>query len=260
MLTQQKRGAFRGFLLVCATAFVALLLVTHVIYETSLDAALPSPEVKGPNHAVPRVPPMVLLPVPYIAEAPEGKWVGPWKNGCEEASLAMVKAFYEHKSVVTADDAQRVMNRYFKLQDERWGSNANADAVRMEELSVLAQDFSVRAVEHPTVESIEAELFAGHPVIALLNGKRLGNRNIPFLANGSYYHVLVVVGYDREKREFITNDDGDEKEGQGRRYGYELFLGSLADYNFKTKKADGAPVVLFTAPGQKENQTLPAGS
>ena len=38
----------------------------------------------------------VNLEVPYINESPDDIWTGPWKNACEEASVAMIEKFYDH--------------------------------------------------------------------------------------------------------------------------------------------------------------------
>ncbi|MDO8611070.1 MAG: hypothetical protein Q7R95_11140, partial [bacterium] len=70
--------------------------------------------------------------------------------------------------------------------------------------------------------------------------------NIPFLATGSSYHNMVIIGYDDNKNVFIVNDDGDTKTGAKHEYDYELFMSTLHDYNHNTKKTDGPPTVLFT--------------
>ena len=38
-----------------------------------------------------------------------------------------------------------------------------------------------------------------------------------------------------------------EETGAGHRYGYDLFMSSLHEYNYTTKRADGPPTVLFTS-------------
>jgi hypothetical protein len=160
----------------------------------------------------------------------------------------MVKSFYQGKSTLSAREAASDMQRYFDLQDRVWGSNANADAARMVEIISQSGDFVASMQEQPTIEDLEQELRAGYPVITLHFGRNLHNKNIPFLPSGSYYHVLVLVGFDPMAKEFIVNDDGDTKTGEHRRYGYDLFMASLHDYSFETKKADGPARVLFTRP------------
>jgi hypothetical protein len=216
-------------------------LVAEIASSVSeADENSPSPEVSA------TLPALVELDVPFVPEAPEGIWAGPWKNACEEASLVMAESFYAGQKTVSVAEAKKRMTELFALQDRLWGSNANSDAARTAKIANDHMAFKARVVTNPTVESIKAELAAGRPVISLNHGKELGNPNIPFLATGSFYHMLVIIGYDDATGEFITNDDGDEKEGAGRRYGYEHFMASVHDYIYATKKTDGPARMIFT--------------
>lgn len=204
------------------------------------DEDSPSPEVSI------MLPALVELAVPFVPEAPDGIWTGPWKNACEEASLVMAESFYAGQKIVSVAEAKKRMTELFALQDRIWGSNANSDAARTAKIANDHMAFKARVVTNPTVTDIKAELAVGRPVISLNHGKELGNPNIPFLATGSFYHMLVIIGYDDATGEFITNDDGDEKEGAGRRYGYEHFMASVHDYVYATKKTDGPARMIFT--------------
>jgi len=190
----------------------------------------------------------VVLAVPYVAEAPDGVWTGPWKNACEEASITMVEKYYAGEKIVSVSEAKVEMQMLFKIQDKVWGSDANSDASRTAQLINDYTTYTAKIVDNPTVEQIKNELKNGHPVISLHYGKDLNNANIPFLRSGSYYHMMVIMGYDDASKEFITNDDGDAKTGQGHRYDYTLFMHSLHDYIYATKKTDGPPRVIFTLP------------
>ncbi len=203
-------------------------------------------EVKGSANT--HEPTQVSLAVPYVNEAPDGNWTGPWKNACEEAAIVMVERFYKGQTEVGITDAKAALHRLFAVQDKRWGSNANSDAARTAEIVNSLGLFKARVVTEPTLEDIKKELAAQRPVITLHKGFDLGNKNIPFLPTGSSYHVLVVIGYDDVAQEFITNDDGDEKAGKGRRYAYSTVMNSMHDYNYKTNLTDGPARALFTAP------------
>lgn len=193
-------------------------------------------------------PTQVSLAVPYVNEAPDGNWTGPWKNACEEAAIVMVERFYKGQTAVTVADAKAALRRLFAVQDDRWGSNANSDAARTAEIANSLSLFKATVVTEPTLEDIKKELAAKRPVITLHKGFDLGNKNIPFLPTGSSYHVLVLIGYDEVSQEFITHDDGDEKAGKGRRYPYSTVMNSMHDYNYKTNLTDGPARALFTAP------------
>ncbi len=189
----------------------------------------------------------VQLAVPYVNEAPDDNWSGPWNNGCEEAAVVMIEAFYQNKSAVSIAEAKQMMQRLFDEQDRVWGSNANSDAARTVQFVATLGLFRARVVNAPTVEQIKEEVAAGRPVITLHRGFELGNPNIPFLATGSSYHTLVVIGYDDATGEFIVHDDGDAKAGAYRRYEYSVVMDSLHDYDYQSKLADGPPRAIFTA-------------
>lgn len=218
---------------------VAALLSGNVQEVVPVVLSTPTP--------TPTPPVRMELAVPYVNEAPDGNWSGPWKNGCEEAAVVMVEAFYQNKSTVSIAEAKQMMQQLFDEQDREWGSNANSDAARTVQFIAALELFRARVVNGPTVEQIKEEVAAGRPVITLHRGFELGNPNIPFLATGSSYHTLVVIGYDDAAGEFIVHDDGDAKAGANRRYAYGVVMDSLHDYNYQTRLADGPPRAIFTA-------------
>ena len=187
-----------------------------------------------------------FLEVPYTSETPTGSWDAPWNNACEEAAITMVDKYYYGAKTITKTEAKEAMEKLFAVQDRIWNHNANSDAKRMEQLINDHQSFSAKIKENPTLEEIKEEIRSGRPVITLHYGFALGNKNIPFRPDGSSYHTLVVTGFDEATGEFITNDSGDAKEGEGRRYKYEVLVSSLHDYDYKQQKANGPARVLFT--------------
>lgn len=192
----------------------------------------------------------ISLEVPYINEAPDNNWTGPWKNACEEASMAMVEKFYLGKSAVEVKEAKVFMTMMFDKQNKIWGSNADSDAKRTAQLINDYTIYNAKIIDDPTVEDIKKELQQKRPVIALHYGFDLQNKNIPFvpLPRGTSYHMTVVVGYDDESKEFIVNDTGDRKDGKNHHYDYDLFINSLHDFDFKVHKANGPARVIFTYP------------
>lgn len=188
----------------------------------------------------------VLLKVPYTSEIPNGSWIKPWNNACEEASIVMVKGYYFGYETITKQIAINDMSPLFKIEDKIFGSNADTDAARTAKLINDYTDFTATIKENPTVEEIKNELVEGRPVIAMLNMKNIVTPNHRFRAGGSYYHVLVIIGYDDTTGEFITNDNGNAITGAGYRYKYTDILKNLHDFNYKTKRADGPARVLFT--------------
>lgn len=190
----------------------------------------------------------VTLAVPYVSEAPEGVWSGPWINGCEESSITMIEYYYRSHAAVSIPMAKENMQKLFAMQDEIWGSNADADAYRTDYLITHQSSFNSEIVTNPTLEQIKTELQQKRPVISFHYGKDLHNPNIPFATYGSYYHVIVLIGYDDETQEFIAHDNGDHPTGEQHRYSYDTIMNSLGDFNFETRQVDGKPTVIFTSP------------
>jgi hypothetical protein len=191
---------------------------------------------------------IVKLPVPYVSEVPDGRWIGSWKNACEEASITQLQTYYSGQKTISIANAKAFMQGLFNVEHKLWNSDANTDTARTLKLITDDSDFNGRIVEAPTVDAIKAELDAGRPVIVPLNGFTLGNKNIPFLASGSGYHMFVIIGYDAATGEFITNDTGDTINGPGHRYKYARLMNAIHDYDYGDKKTDGPSRVIFTYP------------
>jgi len=189
---------------------------------------------------------VVNLQIPYINEAPENQWVGSWKNACEEAVITMMEQYYTKKTTLTIAEGERFMQILFDAQKSAYGSDANSDTIRTLFLIDNYSSFGATLKTNPTLDDIKQELLAGRPVMAFHYGFDLRNHNIPFLATGSSYHTTLIKGFDDANQQFITHDPGDEIDGPDHRYGYEIFMNSLRDYNYSNSKADGLPSVLFT--------------
>jgi hypothetical protein len=194
------------------------------------------------------LPSKVELSVPYVSEVPDGRWTGSWKNACEEASIAMVDAFYSGQKKVSIANAKAFMQKLFVIERKLWGSDANSNTEQTLKLINDNSSFSGRIADNPTIEDIKAELDAGRPVITPINGFTLANKHIPFLPSGSAYHMFVIVGYDELAREYIVNDTGDTTDGPGHRYSYNLIMKSLHDYDSVRQKTDGPVRAIFTYP------------
>jgi len=190
----------------------------------------------------------INLEMPYIHESPDKSWTGPWKNGCEEASIAMVEYYYLKEKNISIKESMDYMTMLFEKQNQIWGSNADSDASRTARIINDYTNYNATVITNPEIEQIKAELRQKRPVISLHYGKELKNPNIPFLATGSYYHMMVITGYDDTTKEFITHDTGDIKTGANHRYNYDILMNSLSDFDHQTKRTGGDPSVIFTYP------------
>lgn len=192
----------------------------------------------------------VNLSVPFIPEAPDGLMVKPWNNSCEEASTAMLDEYYFGSRVawVPKEKAKQLILNYIAIENKIFGFSADTNAAEMTRvINEYSKYFEARAKTNPTLEEIKNELRAGQPVIALVYGKNLNNPRILFSRTGSYYHTIVIKGFDEDKKEFIVNDNGDLKQGLDLRYSYDTIMGALRDFDHKTRKTVKPATVLFTS-------------
>jgi hypothetical protein len=190
----------------------------------------------------------VQLAVPYVSEVPDGRWYGSWKNACEEASIAMVDRYYVGVKKTTTAWQKAYMSNLFVIERKLWKSDANTDVDMTVKLINDNASFSAVAAEEPSIDDIKKELDGGRPVIVPIDGFKLANKNIPFLASGSGYHMFVIIGYDEAQKAFIVHDNGDLKSGVGIRYAYDRVMSTMRDYSFAHKKTDGPARAIFTYP------------
>jgi len=188
----------------------------------------------------------VDLKVPFTSEIPNGSWVKPWNNACEEASIVMVEGYYFGYEKTTKSIAIKNMSPLFKIEDKLFGSNADTDSSRTAKLINDYTDFTATIKENPTLDEIKSEIKSGHPVITFSYAKNLNNPNHRWRAGGSYYHVMVLTGFDDKTKEFLTNDSGDPQTGEDYRYKYDAIMNSLHDFNHQTHQANGPARVIFT--------------
>ena len=82
-------------------------------------------------------------------------------------------------------------------------------------------------VRDVSVDDIIAELEKGNIMIVPVNGQVLKNNH--YTPPGPLRHMLVLIGYDYDTKEFITNDPG-TRFGGSYRYSEENFFESIDDY------------------------------
>ncbi|MBI5221653.1 MAG: C39 family peptidase [Candidatus Magasanikbacteria bacterium] len=189
---------------------------------------------------------VVKIKVPYTSEVPLGRWTKPWNNACEEASMVMAESYYSGFESMDKGTAVKYMSPLFTIENKIFGGNADSDSVRTAKL--LNDYLSVNALikTAPTLEEIKDQLRQRKPVITFHYAKEIKNSNYHWRAGGSYYHVMLLVGFDDNTNEFLVHDSGDDKTGEYHRYSYDVIMNSLRDFNFKNHKADGPARVLFT--------------
>ncbi len=180
------------------------------------------------------------IPVPYVSQVPDGEWVAPWDEACEEASLAMIQSYYSNGNMPAAKETRGFMQDMIDWENKTFKKYDDTDAVETLRLIYEKTDMLAYIKRDPTVEDIKKEIARKHPVIAMVNMYQFYDE--PNL--GDSFHVFVITGYDDAQKEFIVNDPARPQ----KRYSYDRLIGALHDFNPKSGEADGAPTVIFTAP------------
>lgn len=169
-----------------------------------------------------------VLPVPFLVQAPFGRWDYWHEEACEEVSLLMAKHYRANEPISDIGKADQELVGLVKFVEQK-GYKRD---VTVAELKQIAQAFygmdTGRVETNVSIEKIKQEIDNGKPVILPLAGKKLRNPN--FRQGGPRYHMLVVKGYDAQG--FITNEPGTRK-GNGYRYGFQHLYDAIHDFNAK---------------------------
>lgn len=179
----------------------------------------------------------------FTTQAPMSNWAEPWQNACEEASIVMVDAFYNNKTLTTIG-AQNQLQQVFNVKEQYFSKSKNENAEQVVDLINNFLNWEAKIVTNPSVELIKTEIDNQRPVIVPTYGKALKNPN--FLNGGSDYHMLVISGYDENSRTFITQEPG-TRHGHNYPYAYSVLIEAIHDFLPNGQTKNGQPVAIFTS-------------
>lgn len=210
--------------------------------ESAPPAVLPAEEkerlspseetvLRPPVEAVPKLVPIVSTPaldVPFTAQAPFAEWSDPlFQGACEEASLVMADHWITGKPL-PKEAAKKEIAALSRFEEEQRGHAVDTSAADTEKLWRDYYGRTSSEVRHDvTLADMRAVLLDGALAIVPADGRKLKNPN--FTQPGPINHMLVVIGYDAEKKEFIANDPG-TKNGKGYRYDENILFAAIRDY------------------------------
>ena len=170
----------------------------------------------------------LLKDVPFTVQAPFGEWnIATFQNGCEEAALVMAVHWLSGEPL-TKEIAKQEIIALARFGDKKHGQSIDTSAADTEKFFKEYYNITTSEVRTDiTLTDIQEALATGALVIVPMDGRKLQNPN--YKQPGPTTHMLVVIGYDAEKKEFITHDSG-TRNGKGYRYQEEILYEAIRDY------------------------------
>jgi hypothetical protein len=167
--------------------------------------------------------------VPFMSQAPFGDWQDQrFQDGCEEASALMAIKWVRGESLPKQEASDTILKISDFLQEKykEYRDISSRDAVNW-----IFKDYfkhkNVFLVHEITVADIINELSKGNLVITPMDGQIMHNPN--YRLPGPPRHMIVIRGYDYEKKVFITNDPG-TRNGELYRYDAKVLYEAIRDY------------------------------
>lgn len=186
-----------------------------------------------------------VLDVPFTVQAPFNTWkLQPFKDACEEASIAMIESFYHKKYLLTPEFARTRIRELVAYEDAHFPFSQDTNSHYTNRLINEYSRFWGKIVENPTIDDVKNQINLGRPVIYLAYSPEL--KNPFFQQNMNPFHVLVIIGYDDDRSEFITHDPGTTR-GKNYRYPMDVIMNANRDFQ-KPNVGGGTPRMIFTEP------------
>lgn len=186
----------------------------------------------------------VILDVPFTVQAPYNSWRSqPFRDACEEATIIMAENYYTGEELTTQYVRRRILD-FAAYEKKYFGFHQDTDAFHTKRLIDEQSKIWGTLAHNPTIDQIKEQIDLGRPVIHIAYSPLLKN---PYFRVGmNPYHVLLIVGYDDDRSEFVTHDPG-TRFGKNYRYPMEHIIDSNHDFQ-KPNKGTGRKVMIFTEP------------
>lgn len=176
-----------------------------------------------------------LIKTAFVQQAPEKNWDQPWQDACEEASLLTVDFYYKNKSTTPEIVRDSILDMIKFEETQNFTKDMNISQMALVGEQYL--NYQTKIIDNPTIEELKKYVSQNIPIIVTANGKTLYAENKHFKSGGPYYHSLVILGYDDDKKQFIVHDVGTQF-GAYFHYSYSLLLESIHDFPSSGQKED----------------------
>ncbi|MFA6422022.1 MAG: C39 family peptidase [Candidatus Buchananbacteria bacterium] len=173
---------------------------------------------------------LIIHDVGFISQAPRGNWSDArLQDGCEEASSLMAFNWATKQNNLSAIKAEEKIVSISNWEKQKIGIfkdtsvQDTADKILSDNLGF--NNYEVK--KDISINDIKNEIYNGNIIIIPADGRKLNNPN--FRPPGPLHHMLLIIGYDPGKKEFITNDPG-TRLGEKYRYSEKIIDNALRDY------------------------------
>lgn len=160
----------------------------------------------------------ILQDVPFTPQAPFGGWKDQrQEDGCEEAAALMAVKWARGEKLTREEALEKIIGSsdYTQKKFQEYRDISASDAIDW-----IIKDYfkyqKAALISDASLARIIEELDKGNIILAPMNGQILHNPY--FVPPGPPNHMLVIRGYDPEKKIFITNDPGTRR---GELYSYD---------------------------------------
>jgi hypothetical protein len=218
---------------------------SHALNSGQLGALKPVQNPAAAPHASPSASPTPLAPpsnavlsVPYTVQAPLNNWKV-FENACEEAAILMYHDYLEgdQRTQLPPAEVDPALHALMKWQVDNWGAERDLTLDRTGQLAQAYYGYHYSVVP-ATVESITAQVAAGHPVIVPVMTRSLQNNHY---GRATVYHEVLIKGYTPDG--VVTNDAGIQ-EGKDWFYSWNVIFGAIDAQS--QKMAQGRLALVLT--------------
>jgi hypothetical protein len=175
--------------------------------------------------------------VPFTSQAPFAEWDDArQQDACEEASLIMAWHWIKN-STLSKTQAKTEILDLNAFMDKTLGQSTDTSAE--DTLKIFKEYYKYDKADisyDVSIETIKNQLLKGNIVIVPTDGTVL--KNPYYVYPGPTRHMIVIKGFDENKKQFITNDPGTRR-GESFRYNYQTALNAIINYG----TGDHAPLI-----------------
>jgi len=167
--------------------------------------------------------------VPFASQAPFGDWKDQrQQDGCEEASALLAVKWARGQNLTKEEALREILGAsdYIQKKYGEYRDINTADAIEW-----IYKDYfkfnNAIVKKNISIQDIIDELEKGNLVVTPMNGQILGNPY--FTPPGPERHMILIRGYDPDKKIFITNDPG-TRHGELFEYDTQILFNAIRDY------------------------------